>query len=62
MEELRAINNYDDCIELGASVTLSEMIKTLLKHSDESVTFGAVASHLKKVASVPIRNVNYFII
>ncbi|XP_076806780.1 uncharacterized protein LOC143450217 isoform X1 [Clavelina lepadiformis] len=57
MEELRAINNYDDCIELGASVTLSEMIKTLLKHSDESVTFGAVASHLKKVASVPIRNV-----
>ncbi|CAK8698330.1 uncharacterized protein LOC143448853 [Clavelina lepadiformis] len=56
MPVLRSIDNHGDSIDFGAAVTLNEILKTLTKRSSESVTFEPIAKHLKKVASVPVRN------
>ena len=62
MPVLRSIDNHGDSIDFGAAVTLNEILKTLTKRSSESVTFEPIAKHLKKVASVPVRNVRHCLI
>ena len=57
VSEFQSITNHSDSVEFGASVTLSRLADYLMQTSNQSVTFEPIASHVKKVASKPIRNV-----
>ena len=56
--EFQSITDNIDSIEFGASVTLNRLANFLALKSDQSVTFNPISSHIKQVASKPIRNVS----
>lgn len=60
--ELRGYSIYPDHIDLGANITLTEMIALFEKVShDNPLMFGYtknLASHIDLVANVPVRNVS----
>ena len=59
VSEFQSITDHLDSVEFGASVTLSCLGDYLMQKSNQSVTFEPIASHVKHVASKPIRNVAY---
>eukprot|EP00795_Rhopilema_esculentum_P002081 gene2081-17651_t len=57
VKEMKEIKKSDNEIEIGAGVTLSELIIFLKKSYPDSSAFAAVVQHLEKIASIPVRNV-----
>lgn len=57
---------YNDHVELGGNMTLSEVIELFLKISSENpLMFGyleVLADHIDLVAHISVRNVNKFFI
>ncbi|XP_065067041.1 uncharacterized protein LOC135692714 isoform X3 [Rhopilema esculentum] len=57
VKELREMKMSENEVEVGACVTLSDLILFLKKNFTQSTAFSSVVEHLEKVASLPIRNV-----
>ena len=57
VSEFQSITDHSNSVEFGASVTLSRLVDYLMQKSNQSVTFEPIVSHVKHVASKPIRNV-----
>ena len=47
----------DSSLQVGAAVSLSNLIGQLRDNQSKSSSFEHVANHLSKIASVPVRNV-----
>ncbi|XP_028415709.1 xanthine dehydrogenase-like [Dendronephthya gigantea] len=55
--ELNIVKVTDSTLELGASLSLNTLIRELLQNSEKSKSFDVLASHIKKIANVAVRNV-----
>uniref|UniRef100_H2YPE4 FAD-binding PCMH-type domain-containing protein n=1 Tax=Ciona savignyi TaxID=51511 RepID=H2YPE4_CIOSA len=54
--DLSTTFNYSNSVKFGACVTLSNVAKVLKERENDSTTFGNLAHHILKIASVPVRN------
>ncbi|XP_028399776.1 xanthine dehydrogenase/oxidase-like isoform X2 [Dendronephthya gigantea] len=55
--DLNTVKTTDSALELGAAVPLNILIRELLNNSKKSTSFEVLATHIKKIANVPVRNV-----
>ncbi|XP_046849634.1 xanthine dehydrogenase 1-like isoform X2 [Xenia sp. Carnegie-2017] len=58
--DLNIIKESQSSLLLGAALSLSTVINELIVRSSKSKSFDVLTSHIKKVASVPVRNVGSF--
>eukprot|EP00730_Choanoeca_flexa_P003145 TRINITY_DN11305_c0_g1_i3.p1 TRINITY_DN11305_c0_g1~~TRINITY_DN11305_c0_g1_i3.p1 ORF type:complete len:1308 (+),score=353.97 TRINITY_DN11305_c0_g1_i3:32-3955(+) len=56
LHELKTVGLSAGGLEVGAGVTIAEMIKALENHSSLSASFPVMVRHLHKVANTPIRS------
>ncbi|XP_028411479.1 abscisic-aldehyde oxidase-like [Dendronephthya gigantea] len=55
--ELNTVQVTETSLQLGAALSLNKMIAELRNNSSKSKSFEILASHIKKIANVPVRNV-----
>lgn len=64
IQELHAIKADESSLTFGGNVSLTELMETLERMAKECCyyTYGIeLAKHIDLIATVPVRNVNYFL-